>query len=234
MTMPGMQEAMGRDVPRMTGEVYAATAEEWLAQALGRPPEVGEVADFVEIASSTLLGGMYDIMRRSKGPEKAEAWLKRTFSLMCSHVRRRGSDAFIKVDVSIKDAPNRLAKMRPEAVQEQYAQAIAPPPTCGCALDAEGRCATCAGRLSAYFQSVFAPFREMAAAAGKEMSEICRVCQPGQADYAMSKAVGEARKHGDDMLLICYQLAAGMGAREMPLTEKAWQEATAAPAPQGP
>lgn len=244
MTTPGMQEAMGRDVPRAIAHEYVGAAEQIIAQALGRPPEVGEIADFAEIASATLMAGMYDILRRQKSPEEAETWLKKTLALMCSHVRFRGSDALIKAQVTIKDVPNNLAKRRPEAVQQEYGQTIVPTPTCDCKVDGAGRCAPCAEKLAVYFRSVFEPFRQMAAAA-KDIREVCKVCQPAQVDYAMSSVVpilhafdkemgkdGKPSKIGEEMLVVCYQLASAMGVQEMPLTEKAWQDAMAqAPSP---
>lgn len=219
-----MQEAMGRNIPVEVAHQYVAAGEEILLQTLQREPTTAELASFCETAGATIIGSMYDLMRQRENPKDAETWLRKVLALISSTVRVRGSDALLKIDLTVKEAPNRVARRRPEDASQD---ALVPEPTCSCTLDATGRCASCSERLSACFKKVFEPFRRMAEF-GNEAREICKVCKTTQADYAMSTIVptvislGEGV--GEQMVAYLYSMGAMMGAQKMPLTEQACAE----------
>lgn len=217
---------------------YSAIPEQFLLQGLGREPSADEFAVFVEASVANIFGGMYGIIRDTKGPAEAEGWLKHTLGLTSALVRMSGSDAILKFEVTVKEVPNTLHKK--QMIENAPKETASPPPAseCKCQIDVQGRCAKCAGVLSAYFQGVFQPFMKMKEL-GEQTQGMCNVCQAVQTDYTMAKILPELLKlaadpnvekrkaYSQEILVGLYSIAAMMGAKELPLTDKAYLTAMA-------
>jgi hypothetical protein len=217
---------------------YASIPEHFLLQGLGREPSPDEFLAFIEASIANIFSGGYGMVRETKGPQEGEGWLKHTLGLTSALVRTNGSDAIIKFDVSIKEVPNKLHK-KPmlENVQKEMPQ-VPSAPACQCQFDVSGHCAKCLGILSAYFKGVFPPFMKFTELA-KQTQDMCPVCQTMQTDYTMAQILPELlklaadtntenRKARSQEILVCvYSIAAMMGAKELPLTDKAYLTAMA-------
>lgn len=222
------------------GQQYVAISDQFLTEQLGRQYNVQELAQFAETAVGTLLASAYTNFREALGKEAAEAWLRKTLGLCTANVRLMGADALVKFDVEIKDMPNRLHKQR-QAMQvhehEKEPPAPAPPQTpekCSCRLS-DGACFTCTRILAGVYKGTFQFMRQMSESA-KKTEEMCQVCRMTQTDRALSTIIPEALSikvpdeqktaFHQEIRVILHQLASSNGAREIPLTEQAWKEAT--------
>lgn len=227
------------NIIRNLADQYSDIPEQFLTEGLGRNPTLEEFASFIEFSVANIFGGMYDILRDAKNPQEAETWLKRTLSVTSALVRTRGSDAILKFEVTVKEVPNTLHKKQgtPEAVPKDVQKQPQPPPAaaaapqCQCQIDTHGRCSKCSGILAIYFQGVIQPFLKM-----KELAEqtkgICPHCQPVQTDYAISTIMPTLLKRSEgaeEILPVIYQMAQMMGAKELPLTNKAYSEVAGGP-----
>lgn len=232
------QAAARRGVPKEVGRKIVEVAEATLAEALGRSPEPADVAEMAECVVSELLSGAYLYVREGgPGPKEAESWLRRTLGLAAAAVRMRGSDALIKVEITVQDLPNRIA--RPPSERPAPERPTAPPTAqCACAKTPEGACLKCSEVITAVFAKTFGFFREMANFKGS-LREICAACQVEQLDRAVSTLVESLFETSDDLdpdakgsvaqevLAMLLQLGTAQGAGEMPLTIAAWKAAAA-------
>lgn len=218
---------------------YVAFSDQFLADNLGRPYNIQEIAQFSETAAATLLASAYANFRDHLGKEAAEAWLKKTLSVAASTVRLMGADALLRFEVHIKDMPNKLHQRPPQAKPETPAVPAAPPeaPTCKCTLDETGACRSCIPILGHTFKGSVQFMRHMADA-GKKMQTICRVCQTTQTDRALATIVPDIasidvpkeQQEGfhQEITALFHQIAGSQGATAIPLTEKAWKDAVKA------
>ena len=233
-----MQEGPGRNVISELAQQYAAYPEQLLGENLGRAATLEELAEFVTIAGATIVGSMYAIIRECKDPAEAEAWLRKTLGMTGAQVRMRGSEAILKFDVTIKEAPNTLYKRKEIEQGQHQLQRDLGTAECKCNVDSEGRCTKCAKMLAGYFQTIFEPFMKMRECAD-QVKDMCTVCQPAQTDYAIAglvptlfksfmNGVDEADKKaevGREILAMLYGMAGQTGVKQMPLTEKAYANA---------
>lgn len=226
-----------KGIPKQVGFKLIEVAEGALAEALGRLPEPREVADMAEAMTAELVGGAYVLLReRGGGPQEAESWLRKTLAVAAAAIRMRGSDALVKIDVSIRDVPNRIAAKPPPEAAEQVRKEPAPAELCRCAKEADGRCPACAEALAGIYRQFFGVFREMTRFQDA-FKNLCRPCQSDQLDYAVSTVVEtlfetgdrlEADKRGvfaNEVLALLYNLATSQGVKDMPLTVEAWKGA---------
>lgn len=214
------------------GQQYVGICDQFLAEQLGRPYTLPELTQFAETAVATLLASAYANFRDALGKEEAEAWLKKTLAVGASTVRLLGAEALLRFEVHIKDMPNKLAKQR----QEMQAQAAAAPALeaapalakCDCAISPDGSCPACVEVLSTIYRGSFVFMRRMKEA-GKKIQEICQACHATQTDRALSMIIPEAVEAGisedkREILTALHQIALQNGAKEIPMTEKAWNE----------
>lgn len=229
----GIEETLRQNnLPKEVGNKLVEVADGVLAENLGREAEPHEIADLAETMVSRLLSGAYLVVRdKGAGPQEAESWLKRTLALGATLIRMSGSDAFIKIEISVREVPNKIAAQ----VHQDEGQKPAAVPPCTCAKDAEGRCPDCSKRLGAAYQQFFAYFQKVAEFKDV-LKDLCKTCQRDQLDYSISTVVGplfavvdqveEDRKPlaAQQLLQLLYQMAVGQGLREIPLTIKAWKD----------
>jgi len=227
------------------GQQYVALSDQFLTEQLGRQYNVQELSQFAETAIATLLASAYTNFREALGKEAAEAWLKKTLGLCTANVRLMGADAFVKFDISIKDMPNTLHKQRQamqvheqhvheEEKQEPPAAAVEPSEKCSCRLN-DGACFSCIRTLSGAYKGTFQFMKQMAEST-KKTEEMCQICRVTQTDRALVSVIPEALSikvpedrrtaFHQEVRVILHQLAGSNGAREIPLTEQAWKEAT--------
>jgi hypothetical protein len=240
MDMPGSPE---NDVPRQVAKKLAEIADGILAENLGRGATADELADFAEVLISMVMSSMYCILREDKGAEEAERWLRRTLSLGAAQVRMKGADALVKIDVAVREAPNRLARLKAADPPEAAERVRAAP--CLCERDPEGRCPGCSKAIAFVCGEFFGSMRKISAFTN-EAGEVCPACQRTEADHAISTLVpsflemgagleGEKRAaFAQEVLYTLHTVSSMLGVREIPLTERAWAEATGAGAPPGP
>lgn len=215
---------------------YVALSDQFLADNLGRPYNIQEIAQFSETAAATLFASAYANFRDHLGKEAAEAWLKKTLSVAASTVRLMGADALIRFEVHIKDMPNKLHQ-RPAQAKAEPPPAAPEAPTCKCTLDEAGACSACIPILGHTFKGSVQFMRHMADA-GKKMQTICRVCQTTQTDRALATIVPDIatidvpKEHREgfnqEIIALFHQIAGGQGATAIPITEKAWKDAVKA------
>lgn len=219
------------NIAKEVGQKLVEVADGVLAENLGREAEPQEIADLAETMVSRLLSGAYLIVRdRGAGPKEAEAWLKKTLALGATLVRMSGSDAFIKLEISVREVPNKIAAKSP-APSEQLAP-IAP---CTCSKDRNGRCPDCSKRLAIAYREFFVYLQKMAEFQ-EILKDLCKACGREQLDYSISTIVGslfdvldqvDADKKAiaaQQMLQLLCQMATGQGIRDIPLTIKAWKD----------
>jgi hypothetical protein len=213
---------------------YVAFSDQCLAENLGRPYNIQEIAQFSETAAATLLASAYANFREHLGKEAAEAWLKKTLSVAASTVRLMGADALLRFEVHIKDMPNKLHQRPAQAKPEAPPAAAPEAPVCKCILDEAGACAVCIPVLGNTFKGSVQFMRHMADA-GKKMQTICRACQTSQTDRALATIVPDIalievpREHREgfhqEIIALFHQIAGSQGATAIPITEKAWKDA---------
>lgn len=211
---------------------YVSLSDQFLAENLGRPYNIQEIAQFSETAAAALLASAYTNFREHLGKEAAEAWLKKTLSVAASTVRLMGADALLRFEVHIKDMPNKLHQRPAQAKQEPAP--VPETPVCKCELDQAGACAVCIPVLGNAFKGTFQFMRHMAET-GRKMQSICKVCPTTQTDRALATIVPEVasidvpkeQREGfnQEMLALFHQIAGSHGATSIPITEKAWKEA---------
>lgn len=245
MNAPNMTQV---NIIKELANQYAAIPEQFLTQGLGRQPEIDEFAAFIETSVAKIFGGMYGILREVKSPQEAEAWVKKTLGVTSAFVRMEGSDAILKFDVSIKEVPNTLHKKQavadplqsqaskePSMPQASSAPAAAqtPPASCNCAVDSNGKCPKCVGMLATYFQGVVQPFMKIAEMA-QSISGMCNTCRSMYTDYSLSTILPgllgmvqagnlqERQIAFQQILVALYSIAASLGARELPITDKVY------------
>lgn len=221
------------DIAREAAHEYVAQAEAFLMQSVGRPFDLKELSDFVEMAGASLLGSMYAILREQEGKEKSEAWLKKVMVLLSSTVRMRGADALVKAEISIKDMPNHMAKREELHVPAPVAHGNVLPeqelPKCHCKLEGTETCSPCMTQISGVMQNAFGFLNEMIHV-GKKTESICKVCKVKHGDEAIAniipgivKTMGLLgnKKEGalDEVLHMIVQLGMTLGIQEMPMTE---------------
>lgn len=225
-------------IPFQVGHRMVSVAEEVLVEQLGREPAVKELAEFGSVMASQCLIGGYLALREKYGPKDAEMYLRKTLALAATGIRMSGSEAFVKVEISVSDFPNRLSKkVPPKDAGEKLAEALAPAAPCNCKRDGDGRCLTCSEAISLIYQKFFLFFREIGQFKDS-LKEICPSCQHDQMDYALSKTIPavfevdiEPDKMGiyaHEVLPLLHQMAMLQGVREIPLTIQAWKDYVAA------
>lgn len=213
------------------GQEFVGFADQFLAEKLGRLPSVQETAQFGETALATLLASAYVGLSGAMGKDLGEAWIRKTMAVSASFVRRMGADVLLKFDVHIKDMPNHLNKKSPEAPP------TAPEaPICKCKLFSDGSCPLCVEKLASVMKATFKLIREVGDQT-KLMAGQCQVCNVTQTDRALVRLVPDVLGMKEDVqeenheafhqeaLAALHQLGGMAGAREIPLTEKAWKEA---------
>lgn len=223
-----------RNLPKEVAHKLVEVSDQVLAENLGREPTPEEIADLAEAMIAEILSGGYiHVRERGKGPQEAEAWLRKALAMGAAGVRMRGSDALIKIEVTVRDVPNKIARTVEPADQVRKDLATAAP--CNCQKEADGRCPSCSQALASVYREFFGVFRNMARFQGS-LKGLCRPCQLDQLDYAVSTVVGtifEASEtlspenkaaFAQEMLALLYQMAVSMGVREMPMTIQAWKD----------
>lgn len=220
-------------VPKQVAQKLVEVAESTLAEALGREPDAKEIAELAEGMVAELLSGAFIMLREhGEGPAAAEEWLRKTLAMAAAGVRLRGSEAFIKIEVSIRDVPNRIAPKQAEPAKEPVAQA----PPCACSKEPDGSCPSCVEKLADTYKRLFGFFREIGKLQGA-LKDTCKACHLDQLDRALSTSIetlfaasdrlaGDAKaSFAHEILTVILQLAAAAGVREMPLTITAWKTA---------
>ena len=217
------------DIAREAAHEYVTQAEAFLMQSAGRPFDLKELSDFVEVAGASLLGSMYAILREQEGKEKSEAWLKKAMTLLGSTVRLRGADALVKAEITIKDMPNKMAKR-----EELHVPAPLPPapelPKCLCKTEVGVSCQACVTQIAAVMQKAFGFLNEMIHV-GKKTESICQACKLKHGDEAISTIIpeivksmgllGSNKQGADEAMNMVVQLGMTLGIQEMPMTEEA-------------
>lgn len=222
-----------RDIPREAAHQFVAHSEDFLSQALGRPFDLKELSEFIEVVGASILGSMYAVLRAHVGKDKSEIWLKKAMVVLSSTVRLRGADALVKVDVAIKDMPNRLSK-REELHAPQVPAPAAEAPVCVCGVVADGSCPSCIVEISETMGNAFKSMIEMVRI-GKKTEALCTVCKVNHGDRAIASIVPEVVKTMDvlgpgkegsteDLANLVLQLGMSLGVEEMPLTQAALKE----------
>lgn len=192
----------------------------------------------VELASAG-----YVILRDKVSAKEAEAWLRATLAGTAAAIRLRGSDALVKIDITIHEVPNKIAPksspLDPPAATSAPAAAApaAPPVACACEKDSSGRCDTCPDKIAKTFKEFFSHFRKLASFAGR-MSSVCKQCQKDHIDYAISTIVDDLfdisgsfndekkAEFAQELLAALFQMVTVSGeVKEMPLTLEAWKKA---------
>lgn len=225
------------DIPRAAAHDYVSMSQSFLEQGLGRECEMKELAEFSETAGSTFLGSMYALLREKEGKETAEAWLKKAMASMSSTARLAGADALIKVEITIKDMPNRLPKREElgQPTAETKAPAPAPvaaqaPQKCECKVEDDQSCLICLRVMSVAMGHAFKGTIDMLGIATK-LATFCGVCKVKHGDEAISKIVPDMIKAVKDkkavveqVTVIALQLGGTLGVQAMPITQAALKE----------
>lgn len=103
-----------RNLPKEVGAKFVEISESVLRANLGREPEPAELGAMAEQMISELLSGGYLLIReKGAGAQEAESWLRKTLAMAAASVRMRGSEALIKIDVTIRDLPNKMPRPDP-------------------------------------------------------------------------------------------------------------------------
>lgn len=223
---------MNENGPKDVGSRLIEVSYEVLTENLGREPEPTEFCEMAETMVADLLASSYVELRSYRGAEAAEKWLKKVLSMVSAGVRASGSDAFIHIDVAIKDVPNRIIHKTPEAPKESQPSRQAP--ICDCNR-VDGRCVSCQDVLMREVMSVFGAIKDLHEF--KEKRGTCLACGITELDHAMARLVPEfwgegekletqARKEfATDLIGVLAMAAAFRGVNEIPVTLKAWTKA---------
>ena len=221
------QETQG--IPRQVALKLLDISWEVLGEQYTRPPNLDEMSEFAEVLASNLLAAAYLAHRASENPENAEKWLRKAMNMVSAVVRTAGSDALIKVDLSIKEAPNKLMKHAPE---DPPSEAV-PAPVCACEKT-EGQCLSCRNAMAARVQEVYGSISTLLHY--KETKDPCPVCSVTEFDAALAQSVpvfGKCAetmekealtKFAQDLIGVLSTMAAMKGLKEMPLTLQAWKD----------
>jgi len=220
-------------VPFQVGQKMTAVAEEVLAENLGRAPETDEIAELASVMASQCLSAGYLAVRDKRGPKDAEMFLRKTLALAATWIRLSGSEAFVKIEVSVSDFPNRLAKRSQKDPGEELAEALAPATPCSCKKDQDGRCASCSEVIALVYREFFGIFRRIGQFKDS-LKGVCPACQHDQLDYALSKIVpaafdinvdpGRLGVYAHEILPLFHQMAMMQGVKDIPLTVQAWKD----------
>lgn len=221
------------NVPQISAHEFVAMAAGYLEQRLGRESNLKDLAEFAETIGASVLGSMYAQLREREGKETSEAWLKKALSTMCGNVRLAGADALVKVEVAIKDMPNRMTK-REEAPKAPAPSA--PPqesPVCKCKIEGDLKCFTCLRILSSCVGTVFKNTMDMAKI-GSKIEDTCEVCKASLADEVLSKIVPDLLKAAktdekaiEQIAVVATHVGTTLGAQALPLTQAAIKEVLA-------
>jgi len=219
--------------PQDVGSRLLEVAYEVLTENLGREPGPVEFCEMVESMVSTLLASSYVELRGENGAEAAEKWLKKVLSMVSAGVRASGSDAFIHIDVAIKDVPNRIVRKAPEKPKEAKAPPAEKEPVCGCART-QGQCQSCQDALMEKFRGIYGTIKDLRRI--NESPEPCPVCCITEFDHALARLVPEFWKNGEDLkaeekadfakdlMGILAMTAAVRGISEIPVTLESWSK----------
>lgn len=223
-------------LPRQVGFKLLEISTDVLSEQLGREPQPTEFADMAETMSANLLSAGYLELRAQQGPEVAEKWLKKALAQVSAAIRSSGSDAFPKIDLIIKDVPNRIIKRPQETKPAPAEPAVAPAPAvpvCACTRT-DGQCQSCQTALAGKIQEVYGIIQTLNRF--KESADLCPVCSLTEFDQALARSVpvfwklgesveGDAKtQFAQELLGILTMTAALKGLKEVPLTLKAWKE----------
>lgn len=235
-----MDEIEQQPLARQVGFKLIEISADVLSEQLGRDPQPAEFADMAETMSSNMLSAGYLELRAQQGPEAAEKWLKKALAQVSAAIRSSGSDAFLKIDLLIKDVPNRIIR-RPQETKPAPAEPAAAPapapapaaPVCACTRT-DGQCQTCQTALAGKIQEVYGIIQTLNRF--KESTDLCPVCSLTEFDQALARSVpvfwklgenvegDEKTQFAQELLSILTMTAALKGLKEVPLTLKAWKE----------
>jgi hypothetical protein len=223
---------MDENEPREVGARILEVSYGVLTENLGREPEPAEFCEMAETMVADLLTSGYVELRNYRGAEAAEKWLKKVLSMVSAGVRASGSDAFIHIDLSIKDVPNRIVRKAPEAPKDAPPAAPPPPaPVCAC-VRTKGRCVPCRDILEMKVRHVYGAIQSLNGF--KESDGLCPACCVTEFDHAIARALPDFWKFGDhldgvekagfarDLIGVLAMAAAFRGINEIPVTVEAW------------
>lgn len=113
-----------RSLPKELGAKLVELSEGLLEENLRREPQPAELGAMAEQMISELLSGGYLLIReKGEGAEAAEAWFRKTLAMAAASVRMRGSEALIKIDVTIRDLPNKMPRPDPARQEKKDPEA---------------------------------------------------------------------------------------------------------------
>lgn len=234
--MPQEEFLPKRSIPTEVGRKLITVADQVLAETLQREPTPQELGELAQTMVSELASAGYVILREKANAGEAEKWLRMTLSTTAAAIRLRGSDALVKIDLAIRDVPNKMAQKAPVEPAMQLQKDLAPNMPCDCEKDGEGRCRACPQKLAKVFQDFFGTFAKMGAFAN-HLKGSCKACQRDHLDYAVSTIVDrlfdaspfepeQKAAFAQETLGLLYQMATSTGQiKEMPLTVEAWKKA---------
>lgn len=230
--------------PQAIGHEFVGASQNYLEQVMGRECEFRELAEFAETVGATVLGSMFALIREKEGKEKSEKWLQKAMATLSGTVRLSGADALVKVDLSIKDMPNRMPKRDELHVPASEGKVVppAPPPEeeepkCGCKVQEDQSCLICLRVMGVAMAHAFKNTIDMLGVAGK-IDSVCPVCRMKHGDEAISrlvpdmmKAVNDKKATLEQAATIALQLGMTLGVQQMPMTQEALKEAAEAAQP---
>lgn len=206
-----------------------------LSEQLGREPKAEEFAEMAGIMAKALLADGYLGTRGEKNAAEAEKWLRKTLSNVAAAVRATGSDALIKIDLTVKDIPNRLARHPQETPPKEPGPGPAPvpEPVCECKR-VDGRCPECLERLSGEVGEIFDVLDRLNQI--RPTVKVCEACSITEFDASLVQALprfwtlgekfeGEARTRFFFYIrnIIC-EIATIKRIPQIPLALQAWKE----------
>lgn len=223
-------DAKNADTVLNLGFDYADKAWAFFSEKHGDKPTLGQLSSFGGAAGATMLGTMYAIVTLNAGPEEAEAWLARMFSLLAAVVRQKG----IPVSLTIRATTTPVALPEQPGAAPVPSEAAAAAPSCTCSLDRDGICPTCPPAIRELFTkaiSILLPFVRSMSELKRPDSPSCKACDGAYLDAAVASAIfrGALSETGkaeavllDQVFFMIVQFGAQRGVSEMPLSEQAW------------
>jgi hypothetical protein len=229
------------NIPKQVAQKLVEICDQVLAENLKRAPTAAELAELAQVMVSEIMSGAYIVLQMDSpetGAATAEAWLKHTLSIGAAAVRARGSDALIKIDVTIRNVPNKMPNKPAVDPVPQIKRETPPPPACTCEKEADGRCGPCAGRLGLRFEKFFGILHQLLGFQQEKTDEVaCKACDRDMFDVALAPKVPElfAIKTGDsseeklkmaqEIMATIFQMSSMYGVQDLPLTMAAWKKA---------